>query len=64
MVLTHFSNLLTDKLCDQVSDAILDACLEVDPYSKVACGMLNNGHEACSAFKIDSCHYHNFRDSN
>ena len=27
-----------DKLCDQVSDAILDACLEQDPNSKVACG--------------------------
>jgi S-adenosylmethionine synthetase len=26
-----------DKLCDQVSDAILDACLAVDPNSKVAC---------------------------
>ncbi|GAK67696.1 methionine adenosyltransferase [Moesziomyces antarcticus] len=26
-----------DKICDQVSDAILDACLEQDPYSKVAC---------------------------
>uniref|UniRef100_A0A7S0BKY6 S-adenosylmethionine synthase n=1 Tax=Rhodosorus marinus TaxID=101924 RepID=A0A7S0BKY6_9RHOD len=26
-----------DKLCDQVSDAILDACLEQDPQSKVAC---------------------------
>ncbi|KAI8471287.1 MAG: S-adenosylmethionine synthase [Monoraphidium minutum] len=26
-----------DKLCDQVSDAVLDACLEQDPYSKVAC---------------------------
>eukprot|EP00244_Chara_vulgaris_P000137 TRINITY_DN101_c0_g1_i1.p1 TRINITY_DN101_c0_g1~~TRINITY_DN101_c0_g1_i1.p1 ORF type:complete len:400 (-),score=83.48 TRINITY_DN101_c0_g1_i1:23-1222(-) len=26
-----------DKLCDQVSDAILDACLEQDPESKVAC---------------------------
>jgi len=26
-----------DKLCDQVSDAILDACLANDPYSKVAC---------------------------
>jgi len=23
-----------DKLCDQVSDAILDACLEQDPESK------------------------------
>ncbi|KAI6028493.1 methionine adenosyltransferase [Pisolithus orientalis] len=26
-----------DKICDQVSDAILDACLEQDPWSKVAC---------------------------
>jgi len=26
-----------DKLCDQVSDAILDACLKADPMSKVAC---------------------------
>jgi len=26
-----------DKLSDQVSDAVLDACLKADPYSKVAC---------------------------
>jgi S-adenosylmethionine synthetase len=26
-----------DKLCDQVSDAVLDACLAEDPMSKVAC---------------------------
>jgi S-adenosylmethionine synthetase len=26
-----------DKLCDQVSDAVLDACLAEDPDSKVAC---------------------------
>ena len=26
-----------DKLADQVSDAVLDACLKQDPYSKVAC---------------------------
>src|ERR1700739_4386389 len=25
-----------DKIADQVSDAILDACLEKDPYSRVA----------------------------
>lgn len=25
-----------DKLCDQVSDGILDACLKVDPNAKVA----------------------------
>ena len=26
-----------DKICDQISDAVLDACLEQDPYSRVAC---------------------------
>ena len=26
-----------DKLCDRVSDAVLDACLAQDPFSKVAC---------------------------
>jgi S-adenosylmethionine synthetase len=26
-----------DKLCDQISDAILDACLKDDPNSRVAC---------------------------
>lgn len=26
-----------DKMCDQISDAILDALLEQDPYSRVAC---------------------------
>jgi len=26
-----------DKLCDQVSDSVLDACLAEDPLSKVAC---------------------------
>jgi len=26
-----------DKLCDQVSDAVLDACLKHDPMSRVAC---------------------------
>jgi S-adenosylmethionine synthetase len=26
-----------DKLCDQISDGILDACLEQDPNSRVAC---------------------------
>ena len=32
-------SILTDKLCDQVSDAILDAHLKQDPDAKVACGM-------------------------
>ena len=26
-----------DKICDQISDAILDALLEKDPLSRVAC---------------------------
>ena len=26
-----------DKICDQISDAILDAMLEQDPMSRVAC---------------------------
>eukprot|EP00800_Vazella_pourtalesii_P006398 TRINITY_DN1823_c1_g1_i1.p1 TRINITY_DN1823_c1_g1~~TRINITY_DN1823_c1_g1_i1.p1 ORF type:complete len:384 (-),score=83.90 TRINITY_DN1823_c1_g1_i1:544-1695(-) len=26
-----------DKICDQISDAVLDECLRQDPYSKVAC---------------------------
>lgn len=26
-----------DKLCDQISDAILDACISIDPNAKVAC---------------------------
>ena len=26
-----------DKMCDQISDAILDALMEQDPMSRVAC---------------------------
>lgn len=26
-----------DKICDQISDAVLDAILELDPYGRVAC---------------------------
>lgn len=29
-----------DKVCDQISDAILDACLEQDPFSRVACEVM------------------------
>lgn len=28
----------SDKMCDQISDAILDAHLKQDPDAKVACG--------------------------
>lgn len=30
--------LFSDKMCDQISDAILDAHLRQDPDAKVACG--------------------------
>src|SRR5512137_2471604 len=26
-----------DKMCDQISDAVVDSCLEQDPYSRVGC---------------------------
>ncbi|KAF7793238.1 hypothetical protein EIP86_004348 [Pleurotus ostreatoroseus] len=48
-----------DKICDQVSDAILDACLEQDPFSKVACetasktGMIMVFGEITTKAKID-----------
>jgi S-adenosylmethionine synthetase len=36
-----------DKVCDAVSDAILDACLEQDPMSRVACETV-----ACTGFVL------------
>lgn len=48
-----------DKICDQVSDAILDACLEQDPHSKVACetasktGMIMVFGEITTKAKLD-----------
>ncbi|KAG2429225.1 hypothetical protein HXX76_010995 [Chlamydomonas incerta] len=48
-----------DKICDQVSDAILDACLEQDPDSKVACetccktGMVMVFGEITTKAKVD-----------
>lgn len=26
-----------DKLCDQISDGVLDAIFEIDPYARVGC---------------------------
>ncbi len=31
-----------DKICDNVSDAVLDACMAQDPYSRVACECATN----------------------
>lgn len=32
---------ISDKMCDQISDAVLDAHLKQDPNAKVACGKFN-----------------------
>jgi S-adenosylmethionine synthetase len=47
-----------DKLCDQVSDAILDTCLAKDPHSRVACEtmagynmVINVGEITCRDFE-------------
>ncbi|MFZ2555766.1 MAG: methionine adenosyltransferase [Minisyncoccia bacterium] len=48
-----------DKVCDQISDAILDACLEQDPMSRVAVetfgshGTLMIGGEVTTNAKVD-----------
>ena len=42
-----------DKICDQVSDAILDAMLEQDPMSRVACETLTNTGEVTSKANVD-----------
>ena len=34
-----------DKLCDQISDAILDACIRADPFARVAVETLVKGME-------------------
>jgi len=41
-----------DKLCDQVSDAVLDACLREDPKSKVACETITKDNMVCLAGEI------------
>ncbi|MBR9981532.1 MAG: methionine adenosyltransferase [Desulfatitalea sp.] len=47
-----------DKVCDQISDAILDACLQADPRSRVACETVvghnlvaNVGEVTCKGWK-------------
>ena len=48
-----------DKLCDRISDAVLDACLAQDPLSRVACecyattGILIVGGEITTKAHID-----------
>jgi S-adenosylmethionine synthetase len=48
-----------DKLCDQISDAVLDACITDDPHSRVACetftttGMVLVGGEITTETYVD-----------
>ena len=43
-----------DKICDQISDAILDACLKSDPDSRVACETLIKNNTVIVAGEITS----------
>src|SRR2546427_9080438 len=43
-----------DKVCDTISDYILDACLEQDPLSRVACEPLAKGNLVVLAGEITS----------
>ncbi|KFM61908.1 S-adenosylmethionine synthase, partial [Stegodyphus mimosarum] len=43
-----------DKLCDQISDAILDAHLKEDPYSKVACETVSKSGKVLVCGEITS----------
>ena len=50
-----------DKVCDTISDAVLDACLEQDPFSRVACetfvksNLVVIGGEITTQAKFDYC---------
>jgi S-adenosylmethionine synthetase len=41
-----------DKICDQIADALLDACLRQDPLSRVAIECLMKGHHVVLAGEI------------
>jgi len=43
-----------DKICDQISDAILDECLKLDPNSRVACETLIKNNAVIIAGEITS----------
>lgn len=43
-----------DKLCDQISDAILDACLAQDPYSRVAVETMAKGETVILSGEVTS----------
>ena len=43
-----------DKICDQISDAIIDECLKADPNSRVACETLIKNNTVIIAGEITS----------
>ena len=51
-----------DKLCDFIADSILDACLAVDPLSRVACEVLATKGKIVVAGEITCSYKINIRD--
>ena len=45
-----------DKLCDQIADRVLDACLAHDPLSRVACEVMAASGKIVVAGEITSSH--------
>ena len=50
-----------DKVCDYIADSILDAHLEKDPESRVACEVLAKGNHVVLAGEITSKHHINHK---
>jgi S-adenosylmethionine synthetase len=46
-----------DKVCDQISDAVLDACLAQDPFARVACETLATSNLVVNAGEITCRHW-------
>jgi S-adenosylmethionine synthetase len=51
-----------DKICDQISDAILDACLAQDPHSRVACECMVTTGTIIVSGEITTNAWVNFQD--
>lgn len=51
-----------DKMCDQISDAILDACLAEDPDSRVACECMTTTGTIIVSWEITTKAWVNFQD--
>ena len=51
-----------DKMCDQISDAVLDACLQEDPDSRVACECMTTTGTIIVSGEITTKAWVNFQD--